>query len=128
GTPVCYVLPLVALLSQALPPQAQAAKDLQALQGEWVLVAESLNGSPIHPPRGSYALVIEGKRVSVLAGKEVTAQWEVTLDPAKTPKWLDSKAPRESLVEIYRLTGDTLTIAFRNRLNDPARPTDFEPR
>ena len=23
---------------------------------------------------------------------------------------------------------DTLTIAFRNRWNDPRRPTDFEPR
>src|SRR4051794_2429524 len=121
------VITLLVLLSGGLPPGAQPA-DLEALQGEWVLVAESLNGSPIRPPRGSYAVVFKGNRSTVRAGKEVTSRWEVTLDPTTEPMRMDEKADGKSLVEIYRLTGDTLTIAFGNHWNDPRRPTDFEPR
>src|SRR5262249_24375549 len=43
-------------------------------------------------------------------------------------KRMDEKAADKSLAEIYRLDGDTLTVAFRNQWNDPRRPTDFEPR
>src|SRR5437016_997283 len=124
---MCYVISLLAVLPGVLSPQGQPA-DLKALQGEWELVAESLNGSPIRPPRGSYRMVVDGRKVSMLPGKDVTSRWEVTLDPAREPKWMDEKADGKSLVEIYRLTGDTLTVAFRNRWNDPARPTDFELR
>ena len=122
---MCYLIPLLFVLPGNLPPAAQPA-DLKAMQGEWVLVAESLGG-PIRPPRGSYAVVFEGNRATVMAGKEVTARWEVTLDPAKEPKRMDGKAGDKSLAEIYRLDGDTLTLAFRNHWNDPRRPTDFEP-
>jgi uncharacterized protein (TIGR03067 family) len=120
----------VILLLGTLPGSLPAVQppDLKALQGEWVVVAESLNGSPIRPPRGSYTVVFEGNRSTCLAGKEVTARWEVTLDPAKEPKRMDEKAGDKSLAEIYRLDGDTLTVAFRNHWNDPRRPTDFEPR
>jgi len=121
------VIPLLAVLAAAPPPAAQLA-DLKALQGEWTLVAESLNGSRIHPPRDSYRMVVDGKQVIMLAGEEVTARWEVTLDPTTRPKRMDEKADGKSLAEIYRLDGDTLTVAFRNHWNDPRRPTDFEPR
>jgi len=109
------------------PAPAVQPPDLRALQGEWVLVAESLGG-PIRPTRGSYTVVFEGNRSTCRAGREVTARWDVTLDPTATPKRLVEKSGDKSLVEIYRLDGDTLTIAFRNHWNDPRRPTGFEPR
>jgi uncharacterized protein (TIGR03067 family) len=124
---MCPVISLLALLPVGLPPGAQPGADLKALQGEWVLVAESLGG-PIRPPQGSYTVTFEGSRSTVRAGTEVTARWEVTLDPTANPKRLDAKDGDKSLVEIYRLDGDTLTVAFRNHWNDPRRPTDFEPR
>jgi len=124
---MCYVIPLLVVLTGGPLPEARPA-GLEALQGEWVLVAESLNGSPIRPPRGSYTVVFDGSRSTVSAGKEVTARWEVTLDPTAKPARMDEKADGKSVAEIYRLDGDTLTIAFRNRWNDPRRPTDFEPR
>jgi uncharacterized protein (TIGR03067 family) len=91
------------------------------------LVAESLNGSTIRPPTASYTIKIDGKWLTISTREKVTARWEITLDPTKEPKWMDEKADGKSLVEIYRLQGDRLNIAFRNRENDPARPTDFEP-
>jgi uncharacterized protein (TIGR03067 family) len=101
--------------------------DMKALQGEWELVAESLNGSPIRSPRGSYTMIVEGTTVSILAGKELTARWQLALDVAKEPKWMDEKSGDKSLTEIYRLDRETLTVAFRNGWNDPRRPTSFEP-
>ena len=124
---MCYVIPLLFVLPGGLPPLAQTA-DLKALQGEWVLVAESLSGSPIRSPRGSYTVTFNGTQCTVRAGKEVTARWEVALDPTKEPKRMDETADGKSLAAIYRLDGDTLTVAFRNHWNDPRRPTDFEPR
>jgi uncharacterized protein (TIGR03067 family) len=120
---MCWVIPLLTVLTAGHRPA-----DLKAIQGEWVLVAESLNGGPIRPPRGSYTVVFDGTRSTVLAGKRVTARWEVSLDPAQQPKRMDATADGKSLAEIYQLDGDTLTVAFRNRWNDPRRPTDFEPR
>jgi len=123
---MCYVIPVLAMLSGPVLQGDQPA-DLKALQGEWVLVAESLGGS-IHAPGDSYAVVFEGNRYTFLAGNEVTARWAITLDPTAAPKRMDSMADGKSLLSIYRLDGDTLTVAFRNRWNDPRRPTDFEPR
>jgi len=108
-------------------PPASSSADLQAMQGTWVLVAESLEGSPIAKPNGSFTVVIEGSQKTVMAGSEVTARWEVALDPLATPKRMNSSGDGKTLAEIYRLEGEELTIAFRNRWNDPRRPTDFEP-
>lgn len=100
---MCNALVLLALLPAAAPPGA-VPPDLEALQGKWVLVAESLGG-PVRPPRGPYGVVFEGGRYSVLAGREVTARWDFTLDTAASPRRMDGSAGEKTLAQIYRLEG-----------------------
>jgi uncharacterized protein (TIGR03067 family) len=70
----------------------------------------------------------EGSRSTYFAGNEVTAMWTFSLCPTSDPKEMDEQGDGKSLAQIYHLDGDTLTIAFRNRWNDPHRPTDFKPK
>ena len=60
---------------------------------------------------------------------DLTGTWgALVADDDLRRTWMDETADGKSLAEIYRLDGDTLTVAFRNHWNDPRRPTDFEPR
>jgi uncharacterized protein (TIGR03067 family) len=128
----------LAILSLAFAPLpfprpakgGKAASDLKALQGEWVRVSCSLNGGPPAASGGEDTAVYDGARLARLHRGVASARWVVTLDPSKEPRRMDMEdaaAPGRKLLCIYRLDGDTLTCAFRNQVNAPERPTDFEP-
>src|SRR5262245_48797115 len=108
-------------------PRVDRRPDLVQLQGEWEEVGFSSSGSPIRPLAKPGLLVFQGSRLTWYRGNmgfESTA--EFTLDPNK--KWIDMKDGMQSLscIGIYRLQGNTLTLAIKSFSIDPVRPTDFE--
>jgi uncharacterized protein (TIGR03067 family) len=129
------VLPLLILLNLGLAPapvfrgKPETSKDeLKALQGEWECVRYSLKGAAFSSHGGGTTAVFSGARQSRLHEGTLTARWVVVLDPSKEPKWMDLKSenvPGQTLSGIYRLDGDTLIVAFRNKADATERPKDF---
>ena len=108
-----------------------AKKDLDGLQGSWKMVGATSGGKkvPIDPSR---VIVIKGDRLEGLFFKKgKPAEVKFTLDPAKSPKWIDLEVGQPKLSEgskkyegIYQQQGDTLRLAIGIEENQK-RPKNF---
>jgi uncharacterized protein (TIGR03067 family) len=109
-----------------LPKSApKAASDLKLLQGEWVQIKSGIGSAPLDARDGS-TVVITGKRIEFKSRGTVTASWTLELQPAAMPKQLDlRKGPRNFVLCIYRLEGNTFTLCWRNQNGALDRPGDF---
>jgi uncharacterized protein (TIGR03067 family) len=108
-------------------------KDLQLLQGDWVMKSSERDGKKM-PDELVKTFTRTVKKNSY------TARWEddqgahsvsgvITLDPTKTPKHVDvvlSDGPSKgkTMLAIYKLDGDTQTICVA--VPGQARPTAFD--
>jgi uncharacterized protein (TIGR03067 family) len=123
------MIPLTAaLLSLGFAPvplrKPDPAKDLQKLQGEWALTGSS-TGGPVRPQAGSETAVFTGDRVSFRSRGREGGAWAVVLGASRT---MDLKGPGGvSVLGLYRLDGDRLTLCYTNELAARDRPTDLEP-
>jgi len=74
-------------------------------------------------------LIFAGDKCSlrqVTGGQETTRPVEFTIDPTRSPKWVDAEGPdKRTWSGIYELGGDTLTMVFQSR-RDGKRPTEFK--
>jgi uncharacterized protein (TIGR03067 family) len=131
------ILALLALLVMGFAPapfpkpERTGRDKLVAMRGEWKLVSLSLDGRPLRAAGGMSAAVFDGNRLSLLdVDGVVISRWIVTLAPSKNPKRMDLKdadAPDQTLLGIYKLDGDTLTLACANPTIVSKGPTDFNP-
>ena len=111
------------------PPRQAALDDLKKLQGSWDCVAMEREGDeiPAESFKGSM-VVYEGDRLTLYRDGEVFRRGIVTLDPAKSPKrvntW-DLGGPYEdqTVPGIYAIDGDTLKVCFSRPGAD--RPVEF---
>jgi len=122
-------LQVLALFLVAANPADDAKKELEHLQGAWIMTSLEINGERIAPERfQNTRLEIKGDRYVVDTGKG-THEAILALDPSKSPKAIDMKladGPNkgETAEGIYKLEGGTLTIC-RPRLPPQARPAEF---
>lgn len=88
------------------------AADLQKLDGSWRLTALEIGGKMAAPETWGRPVLREfsGTKCNYVSGLRV-AQSEITIDPAKAPKWMDERnvggKPRHG---IYELKADTLRL------------------
>ena len=121
------VVPLfvIFLLFAALTPAQDAKKELEALQGDWTMVALEQKGKKFTISRFAQSkLTIEGNQWRL--GQIETRT--IKIDPSKDPKTIDLTAKKEGIEAIsrgiYKLEDDTLTVCRDTSLTD--RPKDFK--
>jgi uncharacterized protein (TIGR03067 family) len=125
------LLSLVGLPALALPASAaEEPDDLKLLTGVWKPKEANLGDNKIEPMLLETATVTyEADKYTIKIGDK-GEKGTFTLDPKKTPKAMDI-FPTEgdnngkTLLAIYELTGDKLTICYS--LTPTVRPEDFEP-
>ncbi|MCS7047301.1 MAG: TIGR03067 domain-containing protein [Gemmataceae bacterium] len=106
------------------------AKDLQALQGEWLMAALEINGEHIAAARlEGTVLTIKGNRYIVKVKDRLTAEAIIELDASKDPKELNMTPQdggnKDKLQKaIYKIAGDTFTMA-RGLNPEQERPRHF---
>jgi uncharacterized protein (TIGR03067 family) len=112
---------------KADPLSKDAMKELQMLQGQWVLKESERAGSKVQHSDTTLVLEIKGNKW-IFTGQEKGQI--IALDPKTDPKCLDIKSVekgRDGQVDeaIYKIDGNTLTVCLYQG-KGKQRPTRFE--
>src|SRR5262245_39498696 len=116
---------LVVLMATNVSGQ-DVKKELDQLQGEWMMLSREANGKP--SDNTNWKLTIKGDQWTVTRpdGDVAAVQAKIKLDPSKKPREIDliSKGGR-SMSGIYKLEGDTLTFCRPGPSKNAERPKEF---
>jgi uncharacterized protein (TIGR03067 family) len=122
------LVPVVALLIAA-DAKDDAKKDLDKLQGEWVMVALEVDGKAVPEDKlKGTVLTIKGDKY-ITTVKDAKHEVTITLDPSKDPKHIDMAFPDGPNAPkigkgIYKIDGDTFVLC-RSQSTENPRPTEF---
>ena len=124
---------LAAVCLVAAAPLARdddAKKDLDKLQGEWVIVSGERDGMTI-PKEALEGIkrTVTGEDFTVSKDGEVLSRGKYKLDPSKKPKAIDAITKNEAGEEvtmqgIYEFEGDTYKVCLAQP--GKPRPTEFK--
>ena len=123
---------LVVLTAGLLLAAADAKKDLERMQGTWLVVANEVDGQrapEAEIKKADLRLTIQGNSFTYTAGGKPVLEGSFTIDPAKKPKHLDAKGtlPNGTMTKsigIYELDGDTMRVCFVEGQGE--RPKEFK--
>jgi uncharacterized protein (TIGR03067 family) len=123
-----FVILLANVPAGGAPDKGATAKELQRMKGSWSV--ESLNVMGVNVPEADLAkaalrYVIEEKILTIKTSGKADAVSTLEIDPTVDPKFIELTGTKgeekgETAKGIYKLDGDTLTLAF----GDP-RPEKF---
>jgi uncharacterized protein (TIGR03067 family) len=121
---------IAGLLIAADAKEDEAKKDMEKMQGTWLLVSGERDGKKFTDEEIKQAkLIVKGDTWRIPKSEVGTAQeGTFTLDPTKTPKWTDSMngtGPDKGKTwkGIYELEGDTQKVCLAPPGKD--RPKEF---
>src|SRR5262245_11009724 len=119
--PAVLVLSLAGAAAQEKKDDAAAA-DLKAMVGKWKLEKAELGGQDA-------LMLLKDLKFEITGLGEEKDEGTFTVDPSKSPKEMDIKSTGgpnkgKTIPAIYKLDGDTLTIAYE--LGGGKRPEKFE--
>lgn len=121
-------VPLILVVLFAAGASGQdAKKDLDQLQGDWMMQSREANGNP--STNTNWKLTIKGDQWSVTRPDKDTAALQATikLDPSKKPKEIDLMSKKGVFIPgIYKLDGDTLTFCRPGPSMNAERPKEFK--
>jgi uncharacterized protein (TIGR03067 family) len=130
------LLALAVLAAGAAPAAAQpeaAKKDLDRMQGTWVLIGGRINGRDVTPNEAQIAdivVVIKGDEMrAIFKGKPSDSVSRMKLDPSKSPAQVDTEdieGPGKGTKNygIYAVDGEILKLCIRDKAN--GRPPAFD--
>jgi uncharacterized protein (TIGR03067 family) len=118
------------LCGVALLQAGETATDLERMQGTWTIVSLTEQGKAIPAAEtGILEFVIDKDVITVYEKGKIEVQYQVKLDPEKTPKAIDfthqigdNKGKTE--LGIYAFDGDKLKLCLDEKRK--GRPTVFE--
>ena len=120
-----FVLGVVGVTA-AVGPDDDVKADLKKLEGAWRLVGLEVGGKAVNPDTWGRPVRREfsGTKSSFASGERVV-DGQITINPSKTPKWIDETLVTDKRFQgIYELKGDTLRL-FMERQGGQ-RPTEFK--
>jgi uncharacterized protein (TIGR03067 family) len=108
-----------------------AKKELEALQGTWVLVSAERDGKKLPEADVKQTKITFKSDAYVFpdaSGIGTSRKGIIKVDPSKTPKWMDSKATDDAAkggvsLGIYQIAGDDYRVCFAPPGKD--RPKEF---
>jgi uncharacterized protein (TIGR03067 family) len=121
------VLLAACVLPAAARPDEKAAKaDLAKLEGTWEVTGADVAGKKSDAKAfGVEKLVVKDGKLTLFSGGKELRVYQLTLDPAKTPKATDLVRDRDGAKEqlpcIYQLDGDEFKLGM------PLVPKDRKP-
>src|SRR5438045_4202080 len=72
------------------PRPERRRTDQERMQGTWVLKAMTIDGREMKG-RENVRVVIDGRRLKYVNGGQVTIEYDLTLDPTRSPGWYVSR-------------------------------------
>jgi uncharacterized protein (TIGR03067 family) len=118
-------------ISVGAPGKDPAAKDPPSLVGEWVGEKAVAGGKERPVPEGgiTFTFAADGKLTVKEGKRDKNDTGTYKADPKKAPAEVDIIPPEDkkepTVLGIYKLDGDTLTLCF-GRGKEGSRPTKFE--
>jgi uncharacterized protein (TIGR03067 family) len=124
-------LAVVLLIAADVPKDETAKKDLEKLQGTWVLMVAQRDGKKLSDEEAKKTKIrFDGDKFEFpdASGIGTSQKGVIKVDPSKTPKWMDSKATNDAAkgelsMGIYEITGDDYKVCFAPPGKD--RPKEF---
>lgn len=130
-TYIPVVLTAILLIAADGPQDDAVKKDLEKLQGTWVLVSAERDGKKLSEEEVKKTKITIKNDTFVFpdaSGIGTSQKGIIKLFPSKTPKWMDSKATNDKAKEvtslgIYEFTSDGYKVCFAPPGKD--RPKEF---
>lgn len=119
----------VVLLIAGTAFTADKDAELKALEGTWLLDAATLDGRDHTLDFQGMKLILKGTDYAIEFG-ENSDKGTITIDPAKSPMWIDIKTGEKgpfkgkTLPGIYKLDGERLVLCCH--ADAQKRPTEFD--
>ena len=129
-TKSCLFTSLLVLVFAQPAAEEQAKKDLERIQGTWIMQALEINGKDVPVDRLDGAvLIVKGDEYRTKIKDKELPGFRLKLDPSKDPKAVDmiKSMPgggEEVIKGIYTFENDTLKIC-RGLTADQERPKQF---
>ncbi len=123
-------LSIVAIAAADEAGKSKSSADSQNILGTWKVVKKVKNGGADQTAGNLGSITFTGNIASTIGENGETSEGSFTMDETKTPKWITFKATGgphagKTFAVIYKLEGDTLTIAYSTGEHNETRPADF---
>jgi uncharacterized protein (TIGR03067 family) len=123
------LLVLLAGVLVAADAKDDAKKEMEKLQGTWVMVSSERNGEALPDNQiKAFKRTIKGDEFTVARDAETVAKGTFTVDPSKSPKTIDVTITEgdnkdKKMLGIYEIDGDNHKVCYAPFGKD--RPKEF---